>query len=41
MTSLDPCDDMTIWTVQEFSGALGGVSGTNFGANWATAVAQL
>jgi uncharacterized repeat protein (TIGR01451 family) len=32
MTSLDPCDDMTLWTIQEFAAA---------GNNWGTQVARL
>jgi hypothetical protein len=41
MTSLDPCDDMTIWTIQEYSGAIDGFYGTLFGTDWAVAVAGL
>lgn len=36
MTAVDPCDDMTMWTIQEYSE----IPGT-FTINWATAVAQL
>jgi uncharacterized repeat protein (TIGR01451 family) len=32
MTSLDPCDDMTLWTIQEFAAA---------GNNWGAQVARL
>jgi len=32
MTTLDPCDDMSLWTIQEFAAA---------GNNWGTAVARL
>ncbi len=36
-TSLDPCDDMTMWTIQEFQDTPAGA----FGGNWAVAVAQI
>jgi hypothetical protein len=41
MTSLDPCDDMTIWSIQEYSGAVDGPFGTYYDTNWAVAVAEL
>src|SRR5262245_57649720 len=36
MTTLDPCDDMTMWTIQEFAAAQG-----LFNVNWGTRVVRL
>lgn len=38
-SSLDPCDDMTIWTVQEFTGQANTTGNSN--AKWGQQVAQL
>ncbi|CAG1009805.1 hypothetical protein ANRL4_04090 [Anaerolineae bacterium] len=37
-TSLDPCDDMTMWTIQEYAAVRGANTGSG---NWAMSVARL